>query len=573
MTPTRSSLLAFCTSILDSNVLARRLRSGFGMHHRAICTWLRAAAIVPLVAVSMVCADVGGDLSHFKQRIQTLNERVTELAGKDNLLDTLYFGWSDRPYARATLAILIKVAATLDREVDCRGHNNGKIDDATVESMLQWADGAMQRAIQSQPTDGFRPHRIGITWKQLLERKGAPPLIGFLDGIRLTPQNPSVGELDVLASLGQRFYARSLGSRLDGQDAETTARRAEALGLTVFDLTPFVAHSAWDLESVRPLWRDRGRYVAYTRPATLFRLEANESRDPSLLPAVEDTKDGESLAASLARRAVLRGVMATSTFAAYRWTPPIVEAVPQHAQAVLTATLWVQALEGQRLALVDGWRDVDDENKPRAACVFLNPALAETIAHTALDLLRYAELIRTFDDTPLIAIAVGEDAFIHETDNPYEAAAWSDWTAPIWNGLLSRQIRFDVVRWEPKEEKSKPPYRWVFRLEQTSHPTGGSTLERIERGLAQLRDHVYRLTAREMNGTIASDVYVRAGQTPAGKACAAVVNLSDRPRVLKLRGRPAIGASRDVISDQQISEPDQRLEFAPWQVRLLWPTE
>lgn len=547
------------------------------MHRRVIRPSLSAAAIVPLVAVSMVCADVGGDLSHFKERVQTLNERVTELAGDDNLLDTLYFGWSDRPYARATLAILIKVAATLNREVDSRGHDNGKIDDATVESMLQWADGAIQRAIQSQPTDGFRPHRIGITWKQLLDGKGVPPLIGFLDGIRLTPQNASVGELDVLASLGQRFYARPLDSRLDGQDAETTAQRAEALGMTVFDITPLVGRSAWGCgnhwDFIRPLWRDRDRYVAYTGPATLPTKEADWSRGYSLFPAVEDTKGGESLAASLARRAMLRGVMAKTAYAAYRWTPPIVEPAPQHAQAALAATLWVQALEGQRLALVDGWRDAHDENKSGESSIFLDPARAETIAHTALDLLRYADFVREYDDTPLIAIAVGKDAFIHETDNPYGAAAWSDWTEPIWAGLLSRQIRFDVVRWEPPEEKPKPPYRWVFRLEQASHPTSGSTLERIERGLAQLRDHVYRLTAREMDGTIASDVYVRAGQTPAGKACAAVVNLSDRPRVLKLRGRPAMGASRDVISDQQISEPDQRLEFAPWQVRLLWPME
>ena len=535
------------------------------------------AAAFFLFAVPAAQASDGSDLPQLKERIQALHERVTELAGDNDLLDSLYFRWSDRPYARATLAILVKVVATLDREVDCRGHDNGKIDDATMESMLQWADGAIQRAIQSQPNDGFRPHRIGITWKQLLEGKGVPPLCGFLDGTRFTPQHPAVGDLDVLASLGQRFYGRPLGSRLDGQDGEATAQRAEALGMTVFDISPLVDRSAWKYgnhwDLIRPLWRDRGRYVAYTRPATLFRGKPDGSGDYSLLPAVEDTKDGESLAASLARRAMLRGVMETSTYAAYRWTPPIVEAAPQHAQAALTAALWVQALEGQRLALVDGWRDVHDENEPRAACVFLNTTRAETIAHTALDLLRYADFVRECDDTPLIAIAVGEDAVTHETDNPNECAGWSDWTEPIWTGLLSRQVRFDVVRLEPPQEKPKPPYRWVFRLEQASHPTGGSTLERIERGLAQLRDHVYRLTAREMDGTIASDVYVRAGRTPAGKACAAVVNLSDRPRVLKLRGRPAIGASRDIISNQRISEPDQRLEFAPWQVRLLWPRE
>lgn len=539
---------------------------------------VRTSIFALLFAVAIMRADEGADLAQLKQRVQALHERVIELAGEGDLLDTLYFAWSDRPYARATLAILIKVAATLDREVDCRGHGNGKIDDATVESMLLWADGAIQRAIQSQPNNDFHPHRIGITWKQLLEGKSVPPLCGFLDGTRLTPQRPHVGDLDVLASLGQRFYARPIGSRLDGQDAQATAQRAEALGMTVFDITPMVGRSAWKCgnhwEFIRPLWRDRARYVAYTRPMWLFPLERSwYPGDPQLLPAVEDPAEGESLGASLARRAMLRGVMETSTYAAYRWTPPIVEARPQQAQAALTAALWVQALEGQRLALVDGWRDVHDENNTDTPSIFFSPTRAETIAHTALDLLRYANSFRAFDEAPLLAISVEEDAFAPEGDNPSKVPSWSDWTEPIWSGLLSRQVRFNVVRGESPEEKLNPPYRLVYRLEQTSNRVGVSILERIERGLAQLPDHVYRLTARETNGTIAKDVYVRSAKTPEGKACAAVVNLSDRSRVLKLRGKPEIGPSRDVISDQWISEPDQRIEFAPWQVRLLWPVE
>jgi hypothetical protein len=99
-----------------------------------------------------------------------------------------------------------------------------------------------------------------------------------------------------------------------------------------------------------------------------------------------------------------------------------------------------------------------------------------------------------------------------------------------------------------------------------------SLIAKSERRLAQDSEHVYRLTAREMDGTIARDMFVRVGRTPEGKACAGIVNLSDRSRVLKLRGKPAIGPSRDVISNQRISEPDQRLELEPWQVRLLWPT-
>jgi len=139
--------------------------------------------------------------------------------------------------------------------------------------------------------------------------------------------------------------------------------------------------------------------------------------------------------------------------------------------------------------------------------------------------------------------------------------------------LVSRQVRYDVVPQADHDDRFRRRYSVVIPLARPADGQTEALIGKIERRLAQFEEHVHRLTAREMNGTIAADMYVRVGNTPSGKACAAVVNLSDRPRVLKLRGSPAIGAARDVNTDQQISEPDQRLEFAPWQVRLLWPRE
>ena len=89
------------------------------------------------------------DLSQLRARVSQLQERVTELAGDDDLLDTLHFGWLDRPYARATLAILVKTTSMLEREVYLRELGNGAIDDATVRNMLLWSRSARPQLHQS----------------------------------------------------------------------------------------------------------------------------------------------------------------------------------------------------------------------------------------------------------------------------------------------------------------------------------------------------------------------------------------------------------------------------------------
>ncbi len=561
--------------------MARRLRSGFGLDSRTPCRWHRSFTVPLLFAVVVARADGGSDPSQVKDRVQALHDRVVELAGEDDLLDTLYFGWSDRPYARATLAILVKVAATLDREVDCRGHGNSKIDDATVESMLGWADDAIQRVIHAEPSPDFRPDRMKMTWSAVIEGTEAPPLFAFVDGARSLRTHPVFGDLDLLAALGQRLYARPSGERFPEEDLEVTARRAEAVGQAVVDwsiLGPKDAQRCGVAEpDRRTRWPGRPQYVAVGTLAWLTRdREPTTGNDPTL-PAVGDPVGGELLPASLARRATLRGAINRFTYGVTHWTLPVADASPEHRRTAWRAAMWMQVLDGQRLALIETWRDVSPDAGDRSGpSVFIDPAEAETIAHTALDMQRLAKFVAGFETRPTIAFVVGPEAACSAAESgcpPGQSDTWASWVQPIWKALVARQVSFDVVSDRTDEKALHGRYRAVFPLRREACVDPSDAIGRIERRLAQDSEHVYRLTAREMDGTIARDMFVRVGRTPEGKACAGIVNLSDRSRVLKLRGKPAIGASRDVISNQEISEPGQRLKFEPWQVRLLWPTD
>ncbi|MFH1107686.1 MAG: hypothetical protein V1790_00600 [Planctomycetota bacterium] len=541
-------------------------------------TPLAAAAVVLWSAVSIPRADGGGDLSQFKDRVQALHDRVVELAGENDLLDTLYFGWSDRPYARATLAILVKVAATLDREMDCRGHGNGKIDDATVESMLHWAHDAIQRAVHAEPTDDFRAHRMRITWEQLVKRDGVPPLFAFSDSLRTTPDCEFLGDSDLLACLGQRVYPWSLVRPTEWSGVAGPGRRAEALGMLALDVLPDLP-PGWRLsglfwEDWRSTWEESRRFVAGLPLAALISGNAAVIRELFALPAVMDASDGEPLADALARRATVRGAFASSKYAVDRWVPPVLHSTGQKRLPEVSAGMWVEALDGQCLAIIGGWLDLPEGEQPPVTSILLDPSLVETIAHNALDLLRHRDHLRAFEGGAQIAFVVGRDAIAFEepaSDEESGMDAWAEWVKPIWSELVARQTRFDVVNRDTPPEETNKRYRVVIPLERPGEGKTASLIEKIERRLAQDSEHVYRLTTREMDGTIARDMFVRVGRTPEGKACAGIVNLSDRARVLKLRGRPAIGPSRDVISNQQIPEPDQRLKFEPWQVRLLWP--
>lgn len=151
--------------------------------------WRQLLPLIGLLAVSSSAVSAGPgyvnalDVNKLRSRVAGLRERVTEPAGTDDLPDTLYFGWFDRPDARATLAILVKTLATLHREVRLRELGNGAIDASTIRTMLCWGDDAFERVVRSSAQNRFRPHRLRLSLKSLPTALSLPPLYCFVDRV------------------------------------------------------------------------------------------------------------------------------------------------------------------------------------------------------------------------------------------------------------------------------------------------------------------------------------------------------------------------------------------------------
>ena len=508
------------------------------------------------------------DPAQLRTRVERLQERVAELAGTDDLLDTLHFGWFDRPYARATLSTLVKTTATLQREVRLRERGNGAIPESMIGAMLSWAEEALERVPAAEPVAGFRPHRLRITSDQLATATATAPLYGLVDRTTATRHDERFGDLDLMAAMGSRVYPVLLSDTAWARINDVLIERAEALGMAVVGLATSMTGSQSD--SLAPARIANGPIVT-VRSLTLLEMlgpdsDAASPSGPTL--ALTDPVRGESLAASLARRALARGVWGHARYIVDGWQVPRIRVSPQEHSAVTAAAMWVHAIEGQSLGLIRGWRDLRDGSGSPYPSGLVNPAHVETIAHTALDLVRLGTYVSPFNVVPPAAVSVGPGAVDGD-----DANAWADWVEPVWAALLERQIRFDVVRLAGNDEQLGERYRVTFPLRRSEIGDATSVVTRLERVLTTVGEHVHRVTARELDGTLASDGFVRDARTPNGRPCVAVVNLSARSRRIKLRGGPMLGPLRDVISDTTVEIPSELVHLGPWQVRLLWPVE
>ncbi len=523
-----------------------------------------------LFAVVASPASAQTDLANLQARVAALKEQVVELAGDGtDYLDTLYFAWFDRPYARATLAILIKAVGVLECEADVRKNGSGSLDDATLHSILDWSDRALQRVVRSNVTEDFQLHRLPLTKKDLSLDARTPPLYAFIDGVG-NASPTAFGSMDLLAALGQRVYTRDSLEDCAAERSQVIADRADALGMVLVDRVLLRIFPAG-----RPVWGDRGELLALApvHPVfwTLFRSIADTWPPPSEerggLPAVFD-EDAETLsefiAASVARRALIRGVFFGSRYAAMYCGIPGTKAAGQD-RGPVAAVMWIHAFDGQLLGLINESCDHHSRSDQMCPSLCSQPGALETTAHTALDVLRLGTFLEGFSQPPLLVLTV--DANVADSAHPNQ---WAPWALSIWERLVSRQTRFDLVPSGVDPQRLRDRYRILIPLELGD---ASRAILTIERRLALDSEHVNRLTARETDGTVAKDVFLRVGKTPGGRACVGIVNLSDAPRVLKLRGRPAVGPSKDVISQGAVPVPNDRVDFGPWQVRLLWPSD
>ena len=494
-----------------------------------------------------------------------LAQRVTELAGADDLLDTLHFGWFDRPYARATLAVLVKTTSTLQREVRLRELGNGAVSDSTLRAILVWAEEALERVLTSESDDTFRPHRLHIGAGKVAGASAGPPLYGFVDRTTSTRRDRRFGDLDLVAAMGMRAYSTLARDPVLAQTDGTVFQRTDALGMAVVSLAAGGTEPGGRLfvpaDSV-------SSSVLSVRSVTLRGLLQGGGNRTGLTLAVVHPVRGESPGGWLARGGLARGALGGTCFIVDSWQVPRFGGSVRDRSAATAAAMWVSAIEGQSLGLLRGWRDIRDGSGSPYASVLLDPRYVETVAHTALDLIRLGESVSRFWGTPPLAVAVDSDAVDARNGN-----VWADWLEPIWAALLDRQIRFDVVSLAGQSSSSINRYEVVFPLRRDEIGDIASLMLRLERALAAVDGHVNRVTVHEPDGELAAEVLVRDARTADDSVCVAVVDVSGRSRLLKLRGGARLDALRDVISNSVISRPNDRIDLAPWQVRLLWPAQ
>ncbi|MHC4697794.1 MAG: hypothetical protein ACYTFA_13765, partial [Planctomycetota bacterium] len=514
----------------------------------------------------LLLADPGAsgplDIADLQARVARLHDRVGELAGAEDLLDTLHFGWFDRPYARATLAIAVKTTSVIQREIHLRMRGNGAIPDASLRAMLVWADEALGRAVESRADGDFRPHRLRLTGAGLCpsaraEARGSltPALFAFVDRATSTRHHASFGDLDLTAAVGSRIYARLEGEPGCHDALELRDARSDALGMAsvvLKALQPETEHGHSRRVASLEVSEAATEHALTVESLTLRALIAYvpASTGKSMRPvAIVDPPSGESWASSLARRALARGALNQTRYMAAGWTLPAVQDPTTNRSGKVAAAMWVHAIDGQSVGLLPGWRDLRDGSASPYPSVATNPARVETIAHTALDLIRLGRYIAPLRTTSGVVIAIGPEAVDPDDDN-----AWAGWIEPVWSALHRRQIRFDIVgRSVPPAELAR---RYPVVLQSQRDQVGDlpSLLRNLEEDLLQQPARTQRVTAHEPNSQLAKDLFIRSGPAPDGRSCLAIVNLCDRPRRLHLRSPVELGTATDVVAGELLAD-------------------
>jgi hypothetical protein len=497
--------------------------------------------------------------------VQRLETRLSELVDTrpGALLDSLYFGWFDQPYERATLAITVKTVELLKQEVAPRRQGARRLTDTDVERLVAWTDEALNLVRRPRQDDGFRPNRVRITLSVLLDRQNDPlPLLGVLLSQEASTGSAAIAEFDLLVSLGFRVVGIPSGSSTSWHDQARLRERADALGIALVYVDP----SGRDVPapiSEPPTWQS---VPMHSLVSQVFDAGEGGTAHPSL----SDPPVGESLASSLARRALWRGAIGR-VFPVAVWRPPVRPPQAPDSVAWLPLAMWIHAAEGQALTFLEGWSPpVAGSTQPSAGSnpTFDPEALVAT-ARCSLDLLQNGERIRAFMNRPYLAVAVGPDAM-----DPNDKNRWADWTEPVWEGLLDLQVPFDVIPSAAMQRRSASHgYDLIFRLKRPATPNPELALLRLKYKLAVLPSYMRRLTARDASGLVADRVWIRTNSIGDGRSCVALANLTGMRRTLRLRGGPALGPMRDLRTGEEVLAPSDGVVMEPWQLRLLWPNE
>lgn len=341
-------------------------------------------------------------------RLAECRRRLDEFLPDADLGASLYLGWMLEPYERATLAVAVKTVAVLEREQHLRLQRNGALSAERIAAMLAWVERALDRQHESVPLD-FQPNRIHPELNLADVGNTSPAYFTFADRASVTANDRTLGDLDLLASAGFRWYAWDAAAALTSAGAARRAR-AQSMGCALLE-----APARFVGERRAPA----GSPDLSLQPVTLAQLFAGEVSADGM-PAVIDLPGGESLIGMLARRQLLRGVTGQPGVAAIGIDAggEDVLAAPQRVRAAM----WLQALAGQQLGVFEGWRDARDGTLTPYPSRLGDPEYLEAVAHTALDLLRFADVVTAARMDASVGIVLPADFALTSDGNTWAPA-------------------------------------------------------------------------------------------------------------------------------------------------------
>ena len=564
----------------------------------AVACWSGPVAAHGQTGLDPSVAGEAVTLAQLSETIERTRQELRVLTGGSDLIDGLFFGWVDRPYRRATLACAFKALAALEYEYRLRQVGNGAMPDGQLHRLLDWLASAASRASEPPLRPGFRPHLLRPDLDALCadasedgRGRSGLRLFGFTDRASITQRAPRFGDLDLLASMGFGVTGRPGHISVASVRWPALTARAEALGLTLVRHAGFEDDQPSQAPEADDLSLDSHRAVMRTCNIGWLVLTGGfpKHHDAGIPLAIGDRPGGESWAESLARRGLYRAAAESPGAVVTGWRPPRMRHAPE-AQAAQTAlAMWVHAIDGQRLGLIEGWRDLRDGSGSRYPSLTSDPAVIEAVAHTALDILYFRDVLRRFDRAPAVAVVATTDCVGQGDPN-----RWARPYADLFAALTARQIRFDVL---PERALAGDPYRRRHYSIMITPPDDDPALSaqhalryQSNQGVKRIVWHPDpmvlegvagearrllpepvspRLVAGDRQGKGTRDLLVFAGSNRS-VAVANPLPLEQTVWITTGDGTwtPALG---DLISGERFARPDQGVPCAPWQVRLLVP--
>ncbi|MBI1827520.1 MAG: hypothetical protein HY287_17965 [Planctomycetes bacterium] len=534
----------------------------------------------------------------FESRAHAIQSRLDELIDRDDLAHSLHFGWFDRPYAKAMMAIAFKIASVAERELTLRKTSREAMTDEQLDAMLSWCETAISRAALLPCNPDFRPDRIRFERKEFLMLQ-VPPLWAFVDDASATRADADWGDMDLLAAIGQKIYVPARLSSVtqqlhantvfDSSSDDTPEPREEDLSDVPELAVPKPLRQNTHSMSIQELARraaslGMGFAISYSPPPaaqnranekkveslgfqitarTLRELIENSSTNPQadVLEAGSDATEGESIGGWLARRALMRGANGKTRTAVINWRSPA--GFPAESPQAIRAAMWIAALDGQQIALLNGWRDLRDGRIHREPSIFLSADVLEAQAHTALDMLRFAPIVRAFDQRPSLAIVIDSNVISAQNSNQ-----WANWILPLFDRLTAINIHFDVI---PVANAQSLEHSGRYANVLTPRPNSlesPAVLDQIVATVVSKFDQKDFPRAYDNDGNEARQLYFRIADS-GGHLFIAIINECDRPRTIRLSTAAKAKSFHDLLMPTNMLMRLDKIDLAAWQVRIL----